>query len=824
MSNPPLKQGDRIKLTSLILTLFLIILQPCGVFAQQTLADADWFERELGDGVVWRYYLFDNLYGARQSVSYIDVDLSNPNVSVEFPYLANSRQKISSMIPSQFPDALAGINGTYFDTSVGGHLTYLRINSIVIPPGGALFSPWGYEGALALDASENASIQQIPSGGWVNDTTHPDILACGPLVIVGGVIPSAYLTSIGSHCTSRHPRSAVGITSNYHLILLTVDGRTEMADGMTCEELGQAMQELGCPNALNLDGGGSTTLWGEGELYNGVLNYPSDNGMYDHAGERACSNAIAIESAAPSPKTWDARLMSKTYSPIMDSGSKQTVTLVYDNIGTATWTIAETKLVLARPDARTSELYDAATWHSSSQPALLSPASVAQGETGSFSFTLKAPAVSKTTVYNEHFMMTQTGIGRIGPADSEAWMQIVVQPPVPPGETFIVESRIGGQNFGWYSDSGMANTSYNCTAPDCTGNIGTRYGSTYRSVAGSKNATATPDFPEGGGYYKVYVAWCAGGNRRNPITYHVHHSKGTETFQIDQTATADVWTQLGSDAYYFNEGFGGGSVVMTNEDIDVSGSMYAGAVKFEYVVPDPPDKTYVVHYLSPASSKPSINGQADGGEWAAASPAGSGYVFHNNPAVSAAEDGSFKMLFDDTCLYILFQMNNAYLAGYATPPVPFGYSDLGGDKINFFFTPKGIYTQPFYRILFCPNPTDGNCYAWSQASVVKTTDPLVGTDWVAGGETAYAYTAGQLTIERRIPWINFNYAGIDAATCPEDGDVWGVQPCVSNEVSAGNWEWVNWEPDNTASYVYGEPFGALEFEKTTSSVNSWGIY
>lgn len=805
------------------LALFLFNLASYRIPAQQTLADADWFERDLGVGVVWRHYLFDNLFGSKQSVSYIEVDLTNPGVSVEFPYLAASRQKTSSMIPSQFPDSVAGINGTYFNTTTGGHRTYLRINGTEIPPGGALFSPWGYEGALALDASNNASMEEIPTGGWSNDTTHPDIMACGPLLIIDSVIPSAYLTSIGSHCTSRHPRSAIGITSDHHLILLTVEGRTDMASGMTCEELAQVMEQLGCPDALNMDGGGSTTLWGSGELYNGVLNYPSDNGYYDHSGERACSNAIAIESTAPSRETWDARLKNKIFSGIMDSGSQQTVTLVYDNIGTATWSVADTKIVLARPDTRTSDFYNAASWPSPSQPALMTPATVAPDQTATFTFILQAPQVSITTIYDEHFMLTQAGIGRIGPADSEAWMKIVAQTPVSGGETFIVESRIGGQNYGWYSDSGMANSGANSTATGSTGNIGTRYGSTYRSVAGYKSAIAAPNFPDDGGYYKVYVAWGDGSSRRNPITYHVNHSKGADTFQIDQTSASNVWIQLGAEAYYFNEGYGG-SVVMTNEDIDVSGSMYAGAVKFEFQTPEPSDKTHVVNYLKSLDAKPVINGQVSAGEWDAASPAGTGYVVHNNSAVSAAEDGSFRMLFDDSYLYILFRMNNAYIAGYATPPIPYEYNNLVGDKINFFLTPHGIYTQPFYRILFCPNPTDGNCYIWSQASVLKTTDATVGSDWKAEGMVAYSYAASALSIEYRIPWTEFDYTGIDVAACPGDGEVWGVQPCISNEVSAGNFEYVNWEPDDTSSYVYGEPFGALKFDKGSSDVCSWGMY
>jgi len=790
--------------------------------AQQTLADADWFEREIGDGIIWRYYLFDNLYGKKQSVSYIKINLANPNVSVKFPYLANSRQLTSSMIPSQFPNAIAGINGTYFNTSAGGHVTYLRINGTEIPPGGALFSPWGYEGAIALDTSDNTSIIPKPSGGWSKNTTHPDIMACGPLLIINGAIPYDNFNTIGSHCTGRHPRSAVGVSSDNYLILLTVDGRTELADGMTCEELARVMDELGCFNALNLDGGGSTTLWGKGEPYNGVLNFPSDNSTYDHQGERACSNAIAVQSIAPKPKTWDARLISKSYKTSMECGEKQTVVFTYQNIGTAGWSDSETSFVLARPESRTSPFYDGATWLSISQPARMMPQTAAPGETAVFAFTLQAPDVPVTAIFDEHFMLKQSGIGRIGPADSEAWMRIVVQSELIGGQTFIVESRVGGKNYGWYSDSGMADSAAHCTAPDCTGNIGSRYGSTYRSVAGLKNSTAAPSFPEHG-YYKVYVAWSDGSLRKNAITYHVNHAKGKNTYIIDQTSAANTWVQLGTEAYYFHKGTSG-SVVMTNENIDVSGSMYMGAVKFEYQIPVEPQKNYTVNYLGAYESKPVIDGVVGAGEWDKAEAAASGFVQHDNPAIPAAEDGSFKMLYDDEYLYILFQVNNSYLPGYAVPPENYGYADLNGDKINFFISPFGTSTEPFYRILFCPNISDSKCYVWSQASLIKTLDPAVGIDWTADRESGFTYNNGLLTIEYRIPFARFNYSGINVAWCPQDNEVWGIQPAISNQISAGVWEYVNWEPDNTPSYVMGVPFGGLTFREKTSGVSRWEIY
>ena len=802
--------------------LVVCILVPA-VVPGQNLAEADWFERELGAGVAWRHYLFDDLFGSTQSVSYVEVDLGNPDVSVGFPYLASARQRVSSMIPSQVVEPVAGINGTYFDTSVGGHRTYLRVGGTEIPPGSELFSPWGYEGALALDVSGGPAVEEMPAGGWAYDTAHPDIMGCGPLLIVVGVIPSAHFGSIGSHCTSRHPRSAVGVTPDDRLILLTVDGRTELAAGMTCQELAEVMWELGCMDALNLDGGGSTTLWGEGEPYNGVLNFPSDNGFYDRAGERSCSNAIAVESTPPSPREWDGRVTGKVFSPIMDPGALQTVRLVYVNIGTATWSDADTGIVVARPATRASVFRDAATWPSPSQPAFMSPSTVGPGESAVFDFVLTAPEVSRTTVYDEHFMLIRAGSGRFGPSDSEAWMRLVVQPPLAPGETFLVESRIGGHNSAWYSDSGMANSSASCTAPGCTAGIGGRYGSTYRSVAGLKRATVAPDFPEAG-LYKVYVAWGAGNSRRTPITYHVAHARGADTFHVDQTAVANTWVQLGTAAFLFEPGRGG-RVEMTNEDIDISGSMFAGAVKFEYQeAAEEPEKVYAVRRLEAADPRPVIDGGLGMGEWDAATAAGTGFAAHDQPLTPAAEAGSFRMLYDDSDLYILFRMNAAYLAGYPTPPSGYGFGDLKGDRVNFYLTPGGVNSQAFYRILFSPNPSDGRCYVWSQASRVKTFDAFAGTDWVAGGEAAYTHIGGVLTIEYRIPWAAFNYAGMSVAGCPEDGETWGVQPAVSNEIAAGVWEYVNWEPDDTPGYVFGEPFGGLFFGTGFDGACEWGVY
>lgn len=85
---------------------------------------------------------------------------------------------------------------------------------------------------------------------------------------------------------TRHPRTAVGFNHDQsELYLATADGRSEESAGMDLYELAEFMISLGADHALNLDGGGSTTMVWDGE----ILNQPSDDD-----GERPVANGLLI--------------------------------------------------------------------------------------------------------------------------------------------------------------------------------------------------------------------------------------------------------------------------------------------------------------------------------------------------------------------------------------------------------------------------------------------------------------------------------------------------------------------------------------------------
>ena len=129
-----------------------------------------------------------------------------------------------------------------------------------------------------------------------------DLLQAGPLLVADGRIVfdratdhegfSAAAGQFDSDITDgRHPRSAIGI-SDRDLYLVCCDGRRSGVDaGLTLDELAAFMLALGCRDAMNLDGGGSTTLVHRGHL----LNRPYSEQDQPAPASRPIVSAIVVE-------------------------------------------------------------------------------------------------------------------------------------------------------------------------------------------------------------------------------------------------------------------------------------------------------------------------------------------------------------------------------------------------------------------------------------------------------------------------------------------------------------------------------------------------
>ncbi|MDE6573973.1 MAG: phosphodiester glycosidase family protein [Muribaculaceae bacterium] len=125
---------------------------------------------------------------------------------------------------------------------------------------------------------------EIPGGGNITQMIGgmPVILSNGEIQETMGAI---------DHLSALHPRTAIGYNEEAtKVVLMVVDGRTTISQGCTSKELGDIMRNVGCSEALNFDGGGSS------ELYTtslGVRNSPSDGT------ERTVVNAVWAVSTAP---------------------------------------------------------------------------------------------------------------------------------------------------------------------------------------------------------------------------------------------------------------------------------------------------------------------------------------------------------------------------------------------------------------------------------------------------------------------------------------------------------------------------------------------
>ncbi len=163
-----------------------------------------------------------------------------------------------------------------------------------IPGGGAVLAAYG-PGARATE------LQAMADGDTVRVllATLPRIRdGAAPMMLVGGwprilrdgvnVAGDAAVVegTISRNAEMRHPRTAVGFSRDSStLFILTVDGRSENSGGMTLVELADMMRRLGAWQAMNFDGGGSTTMIVDGIL----MNKPSDQ-----TGERAVGNALMV--------------------------------------------------------------------------------------------------------------------------------------------------------------------------------------------------------------------------------------------------------------------------------------------------------------------------------------------------------------------------------------------------------------------------------------------------------------------------------------------------------------------------------------------------
>ncbi|MDR0582489.1 MAG: phosphodiester glycosidase family protein [Prevotellaceae bacterium] len=267
--------------------------QPSVAEVSKILAEADWQTKEITGNITLRQVQL-TLFGAQQSIHILEII---PDGAVRLGIHDVSDTLIGTSELCRQVNAIAGINASFFDMKNGGSVDFVRVNGTVLHKTAKRTSR--NNAALAIDSSTVRILARDTTiAEWENTIDSRNVLVAGPLVMKDG-LPARLQESAFNQ--NRHPRTFVATKSDGAVLLVVVDGRNTRAAGMSIPELYVLSEALDCRDAMNFDGGGSSTMYVRGENENGIVNYPSDNKLFDHYGERRVANIIYVKATPGQP-------------------------------------------------------------------------------------------------------------------------------------------------------------------------------------------------------------------------------------------------------------------------------------------------------------------------------------------------------------------------------------------------------------------------------------------------------------------------------------------------------------------------------------------
>lgn len=165
--------------------------------------------------------------------------------------------------------AILAVNGDFYGANKKG---YVIKNGIVYRESVREDSQYDdlviYEdGSFGIINEKDVTAEELSEDGVVQ------LFAFGPVLVENGEIVVDENAEVGKAMASN-PRTAIGIVDGLHYILVVADGRSSESEGLSLYELAEVMQGLGCETAYNLDGGGSSTMYFNGQ----VINKPTTSG------------------------------------------------------------------------------------------------------------------------------------------------------------------------------------------------------------------------------------------------------------------------------------------------------------------------------------------------------------------------------------------------------------------------------------------------------------------------------------------------------------------------------------------------------------------
>ncbi|RKD12796.1 hypothetical protein BCY91_11135 [Pelobium manganitolerans] len=237
-------------------------------------------------GVKEVYITYKTASDANMTLYILDIDLTDPKLSIEVgtqndKFVANGTQTVLDMVSAKNANVfekhvIAGINGDYFDFSTGiANASIIKDGTIVRD-----YMSAGYKFFGQLD-NKTYKIGEQPEYIKLKHKFQELIGGRYPLILNG--------TIINSTDGAIAPRTAIGLINEKRAIMMVADGRQAHSVGYSLPQLAEAMKALGAKDAVNLDGGGSSTFVIRESNGNSVIkNAPSDGSP------RKVSNALFL--------------------------------------------------------------------------------------------------------------------------------------------------------------------------------------------------------------------------------------------------------------------------------------------------------------------------------------------------------------------------------------------------------------------------------------------------------------------------------------------------------------------------------------------------
>ena len=279
-------------------TVLLLIFFHCYLLANAqndslAIIKSKWKTLRIAKGVKTQTIHYNNceLFNAKQHISVIEVGAKS---KLKFDLVYQDKELLILDTIAKKQRAVAAINGTFFDIKNGGSVDHIESNDKIINEnrlGKSNARAEHQKGAILFTDYKVSISQWDGTPNWEQNLTATDVMVSGPVLRIDD--EDAVLATEAFNL-ARAPRSAIGIRADGTVLMVAVDGRMVEAEGVTIRELQKIMKWLGCTNAINLDGGGSTTLYAKVKKEGQIINHPSDNKLFDHAGQRKVANAIVL--------------------------------------------------------------------------------------------------------------------------------------------------------------------------------------------------------------------------------------------------------------------------------------------------------------------------------------------------------------------------------------------------------------------------------------------------------------------------------------------------------------------------------------------------